>query len=253
MAIDDFSFLKGSNYGTIFIDHNTHFFIDALDTRTKNKVSERLKSFVNVKIVTRDRGKSYGSSIKEALPNAKQIADIFHLDENLTDKVKEYIKSKLPQDFYFNEKYNLIKEKKNKKYVLHRNKIISIIFKGFGILKENEKRMVKEILKENKEIKIVINQVLKFRNITNNRDERSFKKLLKKWRNSQILLLRTFMKGIDLDIEAVLNCIKYKETNGLAEGKINKLKTIKRMLYGRASNELLKSRLFLSDYFHSIE
>ena len=61
------------------------------------------------------------------------------------------------------------------------------------------------------------------------------------------------MRGIDEDLDAVTNSVKHKETNGLAEGKINKLKTTKRMLYGRASSELLKSRLFLSDYFHSIE
>lgn len=61
------------------------------------------------------------------------------------------------------------------------------------------------------------------------------------------------MKGVNDNLDAVLNSVKYKETNELAKGKINKLKTIKRMLYDRAPLELLKGRLFLSDYFHSIE
>jgi len=77
--------------------------------------------------------------------------------------------------------------------------------------------------------------------------------MLNKWRESTILLFRVYMKGVDNDLDAVLNSVKYKETNGLAEGKINKLKTTKRILYDRSSLELLKGRLFLSDYLHSIE
>lgn len=127
------------------------------------------------------------------------------------------------------------------------------MYKGFNILKNDEKKLIKIILKQHKDIDLIIRQIIKFRNITNNRDERALKCLLKKWRGSNINLFKIYMRGIDDDIDAVISSVRYKETNGLAEGKINKLKTIKRSLYGRASLELLKGRIFLSDYFHSIE
>ena len=203
--------------------------------------------------VTRDRGKSYGSAIKKGLPKADQIADKFHLDQNLTEKVKRYIQAKLSQYIYLDNNYNIVENKKDAIYILSRNRIIGYMYKGKKILKKDEFILVNKILKQNKEMHIVINEVFKFRNVTNNRDKHGLETIFKRWRNSEISLFKTYMRGIDDDIDAVMNCVKYKETNGLAEGKINKLKTVKRMLYGRASPELLKSRLFLSDYFHSIE
>jgi len=44
-------------------------------------------------------------------------------------------------------------------------------------------------------------------------------------------------------MEAVRNAIKYEYSNGLAEGCINKLKVIKRIMYGRCSFETLKTKI----------
>lgn len=51
-----------------------------------------LKKFQNVKTVTRDFSKTYKAAIEEALPNAKQIVDRFHILKNLTDDIGSYIK-----------------------------------------------------------------------------------------------------------------------------------------------------------------
>jgi transposase len=45
------------------------------------------------------------------------------------------------------------------------------------------------------------------------------------------------------DLQAVRNAITEPWSNGRAEGQINKLKTLKRSMYGRASLELLRARL----------
>ena len=76
---------------------------------------------------------------------------------------------------------------------------------------------------------------------------------IKKHKKESIILIFLIAVSVLFMNIAIINSTKHKETNGLAEGKINKLKTVKRMLYGKASSELLKGRLFLSDYFHSIE
>jgi len=52
----------------------------------------------------------------------------------------------------------------------------------------------------------------------------------------------SFVNGISADLDAVKNAIRYEYNNGLAEGSINKLKLIKRIMYGRCSFKLLRSK-----------
>ena len=51
-----------------------------------------LKLFTNVETVTRDFSQTYKNAIKEALPQAKQIVDRFHIFKNLTDDLCAYLK-----------------------------------------------------------------------------------------------------------------------------------------------------------------
>ena len=47
------------------------------------------------------------------------------------------------------------------------------------------------------------------------------------------------------DFKAVRNTIKLSVTNGITEGYVNKLKTVKRLMYGRAGVELLKNKMVM--------
>lgn len=75
--------------------------------------------------------------------------------------------------------------------------------------------------------------------------------LLDQWieehRNTTLSKLRTFIIGIKLDIKAVRNAIIYPVSNGIVEGFVNKLKAIKRIMYGRASLELLKRKMIFTN------
>ncbi|WP_281250261.1 transposase [Virgibacillus proomii] len=44
---------------------------------------------------------------------------------------------------------------------------------------------------------------------------------------------------------ALENAFIFSYSNGLAEGSVNKLKTIKRILYGRSNFDLLRNKLLL--------
>jgi hypothetical protein len=55
---------------------------------------------------------------------------------------------------------------------------------------------------------------------------------------------KKFVKGIRNDYDALVNGILLKASNGKIEGKINKLKKIKRDMYGRCSFGLLKGFFF---------
>jgi transposase len=58
--------------------------------------------------------------------------------------------------------------------------------------------------------------------------------------------LKTFARGLLADIEAVENGIKMSWSNGPVEGHVNRIKSIKRQMYGRASFELLRRKVILS-------
>jgi transposase len=58
--------------------------------------------------------------------------------------------------------------------------------------------------------------------------------------------LITFANGLLMDIKAVENGINLKWSNGAVEGHVNRIKSIKRQMYGRASFDLLRKKVILS-------
>ena len=58
----------------------------------------------------------------------------------------------------------------------------------------------------------------------------------------------SFANGISTDLEAVKNAIRYDYNNGLAEGSVNKLKVIKRIMYGRCSFKLLRNKILQREF-----
>jgi transposase len=56
----------------------------------------------------------------------------------------------------------------------------------------------------------------------------------------------SFARGLNEDYEAVINALRYKWSNGQLEGQVNRLKLIKREMYGRAKFDLLRARVLHS-------
>jgi transposase len=61
--------------------------------------------------------------------------------------------------------------------------------------------------------------------------------------DSELIPIIRFARVLHRDIDAVNNAIKLPWSNGQAEGQINRLKTLKRSVYGRAGPESLKARM----------
>jgi hypothetical protein len=66
---------------------------------------------------------------------------------------------------------------------------------------------------------------------------------LKDARRSGIYGMQRFARALRHDIEAVRNAVLEPWSNGQTEGQINRLKTLKRAMYGRAGVDLLRARL----------
>jgi len=70
---------------------------------------------------------------------------------------------------------------------------------------------------------------------------------LDKWltdaRSSNIHGVRRFARTVRQDKGAVSNAVLERWSNGQTEGQINRLKTLKRAMYGRAGVDLLRARM----------
>ncbi len=61
--------------------------------------------------------------------------------------------------------------------------------------------------------------------------------------HSALYSIRHFAQTLTLDLAAVRNVITEPWSNGQVEGQINRLKMLKRAMYGRAGVELLRARM----------
>jgi transposase len=62
-------------------------------------------------------------------------------------------------------------------------------------------------------------------------------------RHSEFGAVVRFANGLHKDISAVAAAVDTSWSSGQVEGQINRLKTIKRQMYGRAGFELLRARV----------
>lgn len=86
-----------------------------------------------------------------------------------------------------------------------------------------------------------------FREVLYSGDELKLDQWLEKYKSTNIKRIRSFINGINHDLEAVKNAIKYPWSNGVVEGHVNRLKNKKREMYGRAGFELLRRKVVLSN------
>lgn len=93
ICVDDFAYKKGTSYGTVVVDADTHRVLDVIEGRNKADVVDYLKEYRHAEIVVRDRSSSYSAAINEAIPNAQQVADRFHLVKNCSERIEVQIKS----------------------------------------------------------------------------------------------------------------------------------------------------------------
>ena len=84
---------------------------------------------------------------------------------------------------------------------------------------------------------------MRFRGLLLGRTPEGLEDWLTDARASGIYAMQRFARTIRQDIEAVRNAVSEPWSNGQTEGQINKLKTLKRAMYGRASVELLRARM----------
>nr|WP_256874787.1 ISL3 family transposase [Nostoc sp. C057] len=89
LGVDDFCFRKCKTYGTALIDLERSRPIALLKDAKAETLAEWLKAHPGIKIVSRDRSKTYESGIRQGAPEAIHVADRFHLLQNLAETLNQ--------------------------------------------------------------------------------------------------------------------------------------------------------------------
>lgn len=91
VGVDDWAYRKGQTYGTILVDLEKHQPLALLKDREAETLSEWLKQYPTIEIVSRDRSKTYRSGAEQGAKGAQQVADRFHLLQNLGETLERLL------------------------------------------------------------------------------------------------------------------------------------------------------------------
>jgi transposase len=88
LGLDDFALRRGDTYGTILVNAETGKPLDLLPDRTAEAVIPWLALHPEIQVVSRDRASGFADAVSRALPHATQVADRYHLLQNLREHLQ---------------------------------------------------------------------------------------------------------------------------------------------------------------------
>ena len=112
-----------------------------------------------------------------------------------------------------------------------------------GKLGEVGKARLKKLLEACPDARHCYDLAQQFTEMLRQKDPQPFEAWLKEALASSVTELRRFANGIRLDKAAVEAALTLPYSNGQVEGQVNRLKLIKRSMYGRANFDLLRARV----------
>jgi len=110
-------------------------------------------------------------------------------------------------------------------------------------LEKDDQARLDQLLNLSPEVQTVYALLQAFLSMVRERKHQDLRSWMEQAIKSKIAELESFVTGIERDYDAVHAALRLPWSQGITEGKVNKLKTLKRVMYGRAGFALLRQRL----------
>ena len=229
LAIDEIASHKGHKYITVVMDLETGTVIYAGEGRKADSLDKLWKKLgryrKNIQAVAMDMWPAYINAVTENLPNAKIVFDRFHII-NLFNKKLSVLRSKL-----YREAKDLIQKEvlKGTRWLILKNSLNLDE-------KKNEKEKLEEALRLNNPLATAYYLKEELHLLWNMERVDSAKKFLGKWCKkayaSGILMLKKMANTLLVHRTGIFNYFQYRISTGPLEGTNNKIKVLKRNMYG---------------------
>ncbi len=93
------------------------------------------------------------------------------------------------------------------------------------------------------QFKLAQKLALEFYKILKTKNKKSLNRWFDDVSDSELIDLQRVARGMEADLAAVSEAVVSRWSNGVVEGHVNRLKMLKRQMYGRAGFELLRRRV----------
>ena len=119
----------------------------------------------------------------------------------------------------------------------------ALCIKPRGLLTNRQARKVDALKKGSEAFAKMRTLAMRFSGILRSRNASALDEWIDDAIETNLIAIMRFASVLRRDIDAIKNAIELLWSNGQAEGQINRLKTLKRAMYGRAGPELMRARM----------
>ena len=230
LALDEFSIRRRHTYATIFLDVERNRVLWVCQTREKQAVKDVFEKVFGtavcegIEAVSMDWWKGYEQAVKDCLPNAKVVWDLFHVVKKYNHDVVDRVRLDEAKRCQTDEERRTMKKTK------------FILLKNRTNLSADEPARLKELLAANKHLSTayILRDALK------KLWQYRYPKAAENWFNgwyqrairSRIEPLKRFARSLKDRFDGIVAHCRFPIHTGILEGINNKVKVIKRVAYG---------------------